>query len=1125
MDHNVAMPFELRNAAGITIGIHDTGSIGAIRAGPILVNQVPGTRAEGGIGNVHLRLRTRDGIAAYPLAGPASAGSFRAGDQAIEWSRTVAGLRSVLALRLAPDDPAWFWIARLTNEGAGPVELDLVLAQDLGIAAEAAVRTSELYASQYIDHTVHEHDRFGFLVCSRQNLPQDGAAPWIMHGCLDRAVGYLTDGFQFHGLDYRVSNRPAALAAPQLPNRRFQYELAMPALQSAPVSLEPGHSTEVTFFAAYEADHPGASGRADSVRADRAAAIRRGLPALALDSEPRPTVAGRFDAPAMFPSEDLPEADVRRFFAGPWRHEERRDGQLVSFFHGDQHHVVLRAKEVSVERPTGHLMRSGRDLLPTDDALAVTAWMFGVFASQLTIGNTSFHKVLGVVRNPLNVLKASGQRVFVRSDRGEELLGVPSAFEMGPNSARWLYRAADRTVSITTTTALDGPACRFDAEVLAGGPLELVISHELVLGEHEGGPPPEVEIDRSAGTVRMRPGSGTLMRGRYPASTVLLVAPEPESVERIELEGAHLVVTTRSVGRFSLVIAGSIVDGARADALAAEHRRTAADDVPTVTAFWTGLRHGARLGGGTGRFADDLARLDDVMRWYAHNAMVHYLSPHGLEQSGGAAWGVRDVCQGPVEFLLATGNPGPVRDVLHSVYEHQYAGTRDWPQWFMFDRYREIQQPDSHGDVIHWPLKALCDYVEATNDFSILDDEVAWTDERSFALTADTSSIFAHAERQVDRIEAETIAGTALPIFGGGDWEDTLQPADPAMARQLVSSWTAELMFQTLGRFAEVCRRGGRDAMADRLGTLTGRIRDDFNRYLVPDGVVAGIAFFGGDEVEYFLHARDQRTGVRYRLLPMTRGVISGLFTPEQADRHLELVERHLLFPDGARLMDCPMEYRGGPSRFFKRAESAANFGREIGLQYVHAHLRYVEAMARRGRADAAFRGLLAICPIGLERDVPSALPRQANAYFSSSDAAVHDRYEASREFERLRTGQIGVKGGWRIYSSGPGIFINQLVSNVLGLRTWFDDVVVDPVLPRGADGLTYDAEFEGRKVRWQYEVTGDGFGPREIRVNGRSVPGARPAANPYRPGGLLIPRTTFVNALDQGSNRVDVAM
>jgi cellobiose phosphorylase len=300
-------------------------------------------------------------------------------------------------------------------------------------------------------------------------------------------------------------------------------------------------------------------------------------------------------------------------------------------------------------------------------------------------------------------------------------------------------------------------------------------------------------------------------------------------------------------------------------------------------------------------------------------------------------------------------------------------------------------------------------------------------------------------------------------------------------------------------------------------------MRADFNRYLVPDGVVAGLAHFGPGGIEYFLHPRDRRTGISYRLLPMTRGLISGLFDIEQAKRHVALIERHLTFPDGVRLMDRPMEYRGGTSQFFKRAESAANFGREIGLQYVHAHIRYIEAMARIGRPDEAFRGLLAVCPIRLDLDVPSAQPRQSNAYFSSSDAAFMDRRQASRQFGRVRTGRVEVKGGWRVYSSGPGIYINQLISNVLGLRTYFDDVVLDPVLPRRADGLTFDFEYQGRPVRYLYHVSGDGFSPREVRANGRPLPGGRYADNPYRPGGMVIPKAAFMDALDRDENLVEI--
>ena len=298
---------------------------------------------------------------------------------------------------------------------------------------------------------------------------------------------------------------------------------------------------------------------------------------------------------------------------------------------------------------------------------------------------------------------------------------------------------------------------------------------------------------------------------------------------------------------------------------------------------------------------------------------------------------------------------------------------------------------------------------------------------------------------------------------------------------------------------------------------------------------MAGLVELGPDGPLPLLHPLDTRTGVRYRLIPMTRGVISGMFTPDQARDHMAIVRRHLSFPDGVRLMDRPMAYRGGTETLFRRAESAASFGREIGLQYVHAHLRYVQAMTRLGQADEAFDGLLAVCPVGIEQSVPIALPRQANAYFSSSDAAFADRAEASRRFGRLRRGEVGVRGGWRVYSSGPGIFLAQLVEHILGVRASYDDVVFDPVLPRRADGICLDLEREGRRIRFRYEVAGDGFGPGEIRVNGRALD-ARRATDPIEPAACSSrgppsappstgPRTSSTSSSDRrASVRVDGA-
>jgi cellobiose phosphorylase len=115
--------------------------------------------------------------------------------------------------------------------------------------------------------------------------------------------------------------------------------------------------------------------------------------------------------------------------------------------------------------------------------------------------------------------------------------------------------------------------------------------------------------------------------------------------------------------------------------------------------------------------------MDMQVRWYVQNMRIHYQSPHGLEQYGGAAWGTRDVSQGPMEFLLATGHFEEARALVLTIFSHQFEAG-DWPQWFMFDEYEGIQQEDSHGDVIVWPLKAVSDYLIRTNDLSCLEELV-----------------------------------------------------------------------------------------------------------------------------------------------------------------------------------------------------------------------------------------------------------------------------------------------------------------------------------------------------------------------------------------------------------------
>jgi 1,2-beta-oligoglucan phosphorylase len=272
----------------------------------------------------------------------------------------------------------------------------------------------------------------------------------------------------------------------------------------------------------------------------------------------------------------------------------------------------------------------------------------------------------------------------------------------------------------------------------------------------------------------------------------------------------------------------------------------------------------------------------------------------------------------------------------------------------------------------------------------------------------------------------------------------------------LTSSWTVALLYQQLRRYAEILRLAGRSQPADEYDSLASAMAEDFHRFLVRDGIVAGYGVFtpGGGLSELLLHPADARTGLSYSLISTTQAIIGGLLTGEEAERHAAAIGKNLLFPDGARLMEKPLAYHGGLETMFRRAESAAFFGREIGLMYVHSHLRYAEAMSVLGKCEALWEALLVANPIAVTNRLAHASLRQRNAYFSSSDAAFRTRHQASDEWKRVKAGAIPVDGGWRIYSSGPGLYLAILIQHVFGLGRRFGKRTGKPCLPRSQIGL-----------------------------------------------------------------------
>ena len=1129
---------ELESRSGVRAQFLPTGALFSLRHRQTLINQLLPGPAEDGLFRLLVRWRnaergaqrTEDGAGWAALVGPGLPFA-RVGPRAVTWAVKSAGkVAATTTFALHSRLTAWSWRIRVRNISASVLRVDVLHAQDLGLADEGAVRNNEAYVSHYIDLFPLAHPVLGWVILARQNQAMTGGRhPWLAVGCAAGAASFCTDGWQFFGVDHRVSGEPVAVRLTSLPSQRLQYEFALAGLQSRTVELVPDATAEIGFFASYLDDHPAASGPDDAERVRTIVSsgwsrISRRQP----ESSAEPSVFGR--SPWLHGSPPT-TADWDAWFPGPRRHEERgADGGALAFFHGADTHAVARRKEETVRRPHGHVLRSGEPRWIDGSHVGITCYAAGIFAAQAYLGNPNLARLLSVVRNHLNVTRAGGQRVFVLAGGEWRQLGVPSVFAMTPSEARWIYRLEDGVVEGRAWCSARRAAAFLELRVTAGAPREFLITHQLALGANECDARGELHIHADAGWMACRLDPQGFTMKHLPGLCFAIAAAEPENLAAVSADellyadgvrrgGPYAVVHTRPVTRCGVILLGSLdgttalpseVAGARRD-WAARGDAARALDAPL------------RLVGG----ADPaVARIDEILPWFAHNAGIHFSAPHGLEQYGGAAWGVRDVCQGSVEWLLAAGEWATVRRVLATVFAQQYPHDGGWPQWFMHPPFHAIQQAHSHGDVCLWPVKALCDYAEAAADLEFLTQEIGYTDPERFEPTGPREALWAHCDRVLAQCEARFVSGTALVNYGDGDWDDTLQPADPAMRTRMVSAWTVALAYQTFRQLADVCRHAGEHSRASRIDVLLERMRADFHEYMMPGGTVAG--FLVRDEDGTFralLHPTDHVTGIRYRLLPMTRAVLAELFAREEALRHLDIVARELRFADGVRLMSGPAGYHGGCERLFKRAETAANVGREIGLQYVHAHLRYAEAMAKVGDADELWWALQIANPVGLTEVVPHAAPRQSNVYFSSSDADFPDRLEAAARWSELRTGRVAVRGGWRLYSSGPGLFLHKVRACLLGVRESFGDVVFDPVLPRSLDGLDARLRLRGRTVDVRYRVRERAFGPSRILVNGTPLPLAARDNNPYRVGGCRVPAATLTALLNEETNVVEIQL
>jgi CRISPR-associated protein Csx3 len=97
--------------------------------------------------------------------------------------------------------------------------------------------------------------------------------------------------------------------------------------------------------------------------------------------------------------------------------------------------------------------------------------------------------------------------------------------------------------------------------------------------------------------------------------------------------------------------------------------------------------------------------------------------------------------------------------------------------------------------------------------------------------------------------------------------------------------------------------------------------------------------------------------------------------------------------------------------------------------------------------------------------------------------------------------------------------------SRLLGIRESFGQIIFDPVLALGLDGMVASTTLCGRPVELHFRVRTGEFGPGSVTVNGVLLSDGKREANPYRTGGLSFAAGLVAQHLLQARNVIVVEL
>ena len=329
-------------------------------------------------------------------------------------------------------------------------------------------------------------------------------------------------------------------------------------------------------------------------------------------------------------------------------------------------------------------------------------------------------------------------------------------------------------------------------------------------------------------------------------------------------------------------------------------------------------------------------------------------------------------------------------------------------------------------DVPLWMALATCNYIKETGEWTILDEVIPYLD-------GGVSTLYEHIIKGIQRVAKEPgIHG--LPLFGGGDWNDSLNRVGEKGKGE--STWLAQFIYYSINEIKPLLTYKKDYENALYLENIAKELRAAHEKNCW-DGEWYIIGF---NDEHNPLGTKNDRVGNVY-LNTQTWAVISQIGNKERLEQAMNSVDKNLETDFGLSLVrpayDCLDEGIGVSSAFAKGMK-------ENGAVFSHATAFNLVAKALLGRGDDLYRVYKKVLPFLKDPDVYKVEPYIYSQFIAGPDSPDYGR------------------GGYHWMTGTAAWMLRVVLDYMLGIRADYDGLIIDPCIPAHWKTFEVTREFRG---------------------------------------------------------------